>query len=237
MPSGAETEVREAVEAVARADERVRLKHSPFHLVACSGCGAPSFGQPCPLCGYYPMGTHKGTWHPKRASYEDFRRMVDRSGPGGEGGTIATWHARNVAYPRTAERSEEVARLAASVVVPDAGTVWDVVAVGGRQVVRDLAPTHVRDGWSGLSEANWLVIGEIGKGAPRLAPEMTDVLREWVAAVHGEDRAGMQSALERGLELCRRIEAVAGRSGNLSMAIDAIKRAVETLPPEVPLSP
>ena len=38
---------------------RIRALHPEFrwfHLIACGGCGAPAFQQPCTVCDYYPMG-------------------------------------------------------------------------------------------------------------------------------------------------------------------------------------
>jgi len=90
MEAGRDIRIAEAVEEIGRNAERMLKRHSPFHLQACGGCGCPSFRQPCTLCGFYPLGADKGTWHPKEATPEQFERMIERSGPDGRDGTIAT---------------------------------------------------------------------------------------------------------------------------------------------------
>lgn len=228
--------VKEAVETIARLDEARNLRSSPFHLQACGGCGVPSFQQPCLLCGYYPMGADKGTWNPKTATFEQFSRMIEKSGPDGRGGNVATWHAR---YRAERERNdvETAVEQAAKADVPSAAAVWEAVSVGGASVLREIPPAHVLHGWRGLEEARSLVEGEIGPGAPRLQEAMTDALRAWVKAVHAEDLDGIAACIEKSVELCSRIRHACGKSGNLGWAVEGLRKAADRIPSEKPPRP
>ena len=229
-------EVRSAIEAVARNDEAQLLRRSPFHLASCGGCGAPAFQQPCSICSYYPRGADKGTWHPKAATRDIFIEAVECSGPGRTGGTIATWHARrheNTASEAYRAKVRALVEAASMLEMPDAGTVWDVVAAE-RSLVRGAAPRHVHAGWRGFEEAMTLVSGEIGRGAPKLPGKAREIVQGWVAAVHNDDYAGMLAALEQGLALCRDIGYQAGRSGNLNMAAQYMREAEEILGASAP---
>lgn len=70
---------------------------SPFHLARCGGCMGPSFGQPCALCDYYPMGERYLAPEKPRFTCEGFEKRISvtgADGPNGRPGNIATWYAR-----------------------------------------------------------------------------------------------------------------------------------------------
>ena len=229
MEADRDIRIAEAVEEIGRNAERVLKRRSPFHLQACGGCGSPAYQQPCNLCGFYPMGGDKGAWHPKVASLAQFEKMIERSGPGGKDGTIATWHARETMSHRP-ERCEEAAAAAAATSVPSAAEVWQAVTVEGRRFNREQAPRHVADGWEGLSELARVVGGEYGarSASPRLANEAGAALDKWVSAVHAADTDEMAAAVEAGLAACRS----AMRTGNLIVAEHRLESAAADLRPQ-----
>ena len=128
-----------AAERVGQVFEQGMLTRSPFHLAPCGGCGAPSFQQPCMMCGFYPMGTPTAADISPPAKREAFVRAVEGSMPEGRG-NLATWYLssrrKTVAYdksPRYREEVEATVRTAALVAdLPDAGAVFDHVKAGGR---------------------------------------------------------------------------------------------------------
>lgn len=231
-------QVKATIETVARFDERERLDHSPFHLSACGGCGAPSFQQPCSLCGYYPYGADRGTWFPKKASFADFAIMVRKSGPGGQNGTIATWHARSRFKGRVDMTEEQAKAAGENAAVRASGfecceiqTVWDVVSGRKVAVAREPERLYVNWGWSGFFEARAVAQGSyaMNGGDAECAAAVREAAGAWVDAVHGEDMDGMASALEDVLEACRMMDARLGRSGNLSAAHDYLCKAKEAV--------
>jgi hypothetical protein len=50
---------------------------SHFHLSPCGKCTLPSWQQPCPWCGFYPMGEHN--WQKQPQTREDFLRRLQGS--------------------------------------------------------------------------------------------------------------------------------------------------------------
>lgn len=234
--------VKETVEAVAQLYETEHLVASPFHLSKCGGCGAPAYQQPCSLCGFYPRGSDKGHWSPKKATREDFLGMVERSGPGGRDGTLATWHARNawenrVGITREAARAagEAAAQKAAGVVCCDADDAWEAVAVEGVSVSREIPPVHVTCGWNGVYEARSVAEGwHRTAGHPASAAAIRQAALQWAQAVHRDDAEAMATALGTVLEAARTMERAIGKSGNLSYAIDRLKRAQDSLEGSAP---
>jgi len=92
------------IQAVRDMDER----HRYFHLTPCGGCGQPSFQQPCPLCGYYPMGNDPA--ERERCSgptREDWLRMVR--------GNVALWYVsrgrRTLSWKTDSMFRESIERL------------------------------------------------------------------------------------------------------------------------------
>jgi len=229
--------VKETVEAVARFDERERLASSPFHLSKCGGCGAPSFQQPCSLCGFYPYGSNKGHWDPREATREQFSAMVERSGPDGKDGTVATWHARSfwerrvdVSREAAKEAGEAAARRATTVSCCSADDVWDVVAKDGLSVTRAPNPHAVNVAWRGIFEARSIASGRYGGlGDPMSAAELREGVEGWTEALHANDVEGMGSALARISEAARGMLAVAGANGNLDGAIRDLDTARDQL--------
>lgn len=227
--------VKETVEAVAIFDERERLASSPFHLSKCGGCGAPSFQQPCSLCGFYPYGSYKGHWTPKEATKEQFEAMVERSGPDGKDGTVATWHARSfwegrvdVSREAAKEAGEAAACRAAAVSCCPVDDVWDVVAEGGLSVTREPRPHAVNVAWRGIFEAKSIASGRYGDlKDPVAATELRQGVESWAEALHANDVEGMGSSLARISEAARKMQTVVGTSGNLSWAIRDIETARE----------
>lgn len=101
----------------------------PFHLARCY-CGAPSWQQPCPTCGYYPMYGSTGTsWAPESATREGFVAMARRRGG------VAAWYfagyRRTVAYTADWRFRERIDALVAAAKewdgVPSPAEVWDSV--------------------------------------------------------------------------------------------------------------
>jgi hypothetical protein len=101
----------------------------PFHLSRCY-CGAPSWQQPCPTCGYYPQYGRTGTsWARDSATREGFVARADRHGG------VAAWYfaeyRRTVAYQKDERFAQRIEALVADARtwpdVPDPGTVWDLV--------------------------------------------------------------------------------------------------------------
>ncbi len=107
-----------------------------FHLTACGGCGMPAFQQPCPMCGYYPMGNdpaERKRCQEEGITEERWVRAVERSC-----GIVAwyiTEHCRNtVAWTSLKPlwiqwRSEMEALIASSktMTLPDARTILAAV--------------------------------------------------------------------------------------------------------------
>lgn len=223
--------LKEGVEAVARFDERKFGYRSPFHLSACGGCGCPSFQQPCKLCGYYPMGIDRGTWNPKEATKEMFCSMVERSGPGGRDGTIATWHA--VSNMKKYETRDDVAAAAAGIEVPSAADYWDAVVVDDLSISRDHSEQFARRAWTAVGDMGQLARGEFTGNAPsRKSPEIFAAIGGWVDALHSGDRPAIRDALEALREVAGVMQYEYPRNGNLFSAIRHLSEAIEMLDAE-----
>lgn len=107
-----------------------------FHLSPCTNCGTPSFQQPCPFCGHYPMGGNNGlsqlSANERLANAAEFVKRVARHG------NIVCWYIasfRNtVAYkginsePPTPGFKEKIEALYEQAVklenLPTAAEVW-----------------------------------------------------------------------------------------------------------------
>jgi hypothetical protein len=101
----------------------------PFHLSRCY-CGAPTWQQPCPSCGFYPMYGSTGTSCARdSATRERFIATAERYGG------VAAWYfagyRRTVAYGKDPRFAAKIDRLVASARtwdgVPTPGDVWDQV--------------------------------------------------------------------------------------------------------------
>lgn len=194
--------LQDSVETIARHSEKVFLTRSPFHLHSCGGCGCPSFKQPCSLCSYYPMGIERGSWSPKVATFAQFSKMIELSGPGGQDGTIATWYIRNQAH-RKPSIVEQLVQESRKLEVAETETVWNEISIKLHRVYRELEAPAVYSGWQGLSEIKATIDG--GYGHPPLdshLQKMQDVLSSWVEAVHSNDNEVMLSAINDGIDLC-----------------------------------
>jgi hypothetical protein len=223
--------LQEAVEAVGRFDERKFAHRSHFHLVACGGCGCPAFQQPCSLCRFYPMGADKGTYSPNVATKEMFCSMVERSGPGGRDGTIATWHA--VSRKNRWEDKNDVALAASHIDVPSAAEFWDAVVVDGRSINRPSSELYEHLAWSAIGDIGQLVVGGYSnRQQSTRCPEVFEAIRGWIRAVHAGDRDAICEAFEK-------LEAVAtlltyeySRNGNLRYARENLSKAIASFEAE-----
>jgi hypothetical protein len=72
-----------------------------FHLSPCGGCGQPVWQQPCPLCGYYPMGSdprERERCQKMDVTRDDWLRYAKRAGD------VAQWYlegfTRTVAWSK-----------------------------------------------------------------------------------------------------------------------------------------
>ena len=101
-----------------------------FHLSPCGGCGMPTWQQPCPVCGYYPMGNVSEEQERCRP-YQDkgrWLRLVKRHG------SIAAWYwagrKRTVAWSSNwsfREETEALIEQCASMEWPDPEAVYEEV--------------------------------------------------------------------------------------------------------------
>lgn len=101
-----------------------------FHLGPCV-CGAPTYQQPCPNCGFYPMGFDPAYLKAHQdicADRERWVKTVNRAG------NIALWYLldcnRTLAWekdPVYRAEVEETRRKAASMQWPEPGLIWDLV--------------------------------------------------------------------------------------------------------------
>lgn len=223
---------RAGVEAVAQFMEVEFMRQSPFHLASCGGCGGPSFGQPCAICGYYPMGTNKGAWSPRVATKEIFVEAVRRSGPGGKDGNLATWllqsEAKLMAYnsPAGQARIADAASRAIDLSLPDAELVWDEVVARGHGLHRDRASHEVNSGWRGAFEVSNLVAQA---GNPRISEEWRKAVAEWIAAIHADSREGQVLAVKAMRKVAQNLSDVYPRNGNLHFAREQLRDAEERL--------
>jgi hypothetical protein len=220
--------LKDGIEAVARFDERKFGRHSPFHLTACGGCGCPAFQQPCALCGYYPMGSDKGHYSPKEATREMFCSMVERSGPGGRDGTIATWHA--VHRKKRYETKEDVAEAAAAIDVPAAAEYWDAVVVQDIRLHRERPDSFAWRAWTAVGDIGQLAMGEFSGTQPsRRSSEIFAAIDGWVDALHSEDRDAILESLVKLTDVAGNMRHEYPRNGNLLSAIGHLSEAIELM--------
>lgn len=217
----------EGIEQVARFHEKRFGRQSPFHLGACGGCGCPAFQQPCSLCRYYPMGMEKGTWHPKVATKELFCSMVEKSGPEGRNGTIATWHA--LSSLQQYEDRERLVAAASTIDVPPAADYWDAVCVEGLTLSRPREDHQMSDVWYAVGDIGAIANGQMYQPQSRRAPAVNALVQEFVDAVHSGDRDEIEDVLARLGSMTSELLFEYPRNGNLTSAKEAIARAAERL--------
>lgn len=220
----------EGIEQVARFYEKRFGNRSPFHLSACGGCGCPCFKQPCSLCGYYPMGFDRGTWNPKVATRELFCSMVERSGPGGSDGTIATWHA--LSNLQKYESRDELVQAAAMIDVPAASEYWDAVCVEGMSLSRPDGEYDFYRVWNAVGDIGEIANGRMFQPQSRQAPKVNALVQDWVDAVHSGDRAEIEDVLGRLKKMTGELLYEYPRNGNLFTALEIIGRKIEELQDE-----
>jgi len=230
-----DTKTHDGIENVARMMDRIMLARSGFHLSACGGCGAPSFQQPCPLCGFYPMGEDKGTWSPRTAGYEAFAAAVERSGPGGQDGNIATWVLSSYGPSRLPVDFFAALRQAAFMDVPSARECWDTVVTLRTAMQRQQAEADVLHGWTAARELATRASALVGQGKlPLSAAEAArESVRAWIEdsySRHEVVRREAHRALAAAIEAVRRH---APGDGNLAYAADAAARASQALAPDL----
>lgn len=103
-----------------------------FHLTPCGGCGQPVWQQPCPLCGYYPMGNDPAERKRCRnmgVEKVDWLRYVVRHGG------LAQWYIsgykRTVAWrdfePGFRDKIERLLDQSKALELPDAIDVYNAV--------------------------------------------------------------------------------------------------------------
>lgn len=226
-------ELKKGIENVARHWEVEALDRSPFHLSACGGCGAPSFQQPCPLCRYYPRGSDKGYYHPEVATKQMFCTMVDKSGPGGADGTIATWLIKN--NERRFHNQERAIASAHKVDVPSASDYWDAVVDDGHSLGRYPSSQATYAGWRGMFELQAVLTGQYhpADANPRLTDPLKKVVNEWVAAAHSDDHEEMKAAVAEGSRIAAEGLTGSRSNGNLRAAIrhfDDVERLLSAAP-------
>jgi hypothetical protein len=216
----------DGVEAVGRFDEQRHGRHSPFHLTACGGCGCPAFQQPCSLCGYYPMGADKGYYSPKEATREMFCTMVDRSGPGGRDGTIATWHA--VARKRRYEDKNTVALAASEIELPTAAEYWDAVVLQDARLHRKTPERFASRAWTAIDDIGQLAMGGFCGVQPSMqSTQIFAAIRGWVEALHSEDREEIRSSFSKLRQVVGIMRYEYSGNGNMRSAIRNLDEAIE----------
>lgn len=223
-------ELQDGIETVARFHEKRYGLKSPFHLSKCGGCGCPAFQQPCLMCGFYPMGIHKGHWSPKEATKEMFCSMVERSGPGGADGTIATWHA---SYEAQGFRRdvEDAAREASELDVPSASEYWDAVSVNDMSVHR---PIHPNAGvWDAIHEITSYVLRDDTGQLAREARSAREAIELWADAYAEEDLEATLAVID---DLRRAALDSIGRArgaGNLRHAVEILDKVKNRIDAEM----
>lgn len=229
--SSAIEDVKEAVEKIARLQEKLFLKESPFHLQSCGGCGAPAFQQPCLICRYYPRGSDKGYWEPNVATIEDFRKNVEKSGPDGKDGTVATWYIRYLdSWDKRREPRREFVCAAAELDVPSIEDFWKVIAVEDNTISRDFDDDYTSHrGWSGFFELKGVTGGEYGEryADPKLYAVVKANIRKYADAVHDGDDEAMIEALNLGIEHSRIAISRGHMIGNLTSGITHMEKCIE----------
>ncbi|NTF17937.1 hypothetical protein G6L37_05940 [Agrobacterium rubi] len=223
----------DGIEAVARFSEKRLGRASHFHLMACGGCGCPAFRQPCSLCGYYPMGADRGSWHPEVATKEMFCSMVERTGPGGRDGTIATWHA--LSNLRKYESREILVEDASIVEVPTAEEYWNAICVDGLRLERPEPAHRLADVWWAVSDMAAIANGEMYQPQSSVAPSVNALVRDWVEAVHSEDASELEAVLGRLRDMTSGLLFEYPRNGNLTSARSKFDEAIQRLQDERPM--
>ncbi len=217
-----------AIELIAQAEETVLLRRSNLNVFRCGGCGGPAYQQPCAICKYYPMGSDKGIYSPKVATFEHFRKQVEINGRAGEPGTVATWYFKTKfsGNPYLQSRLPRTLEFAEKINVPSPRVIWDIVVVDGNRIARDQPPSYVHRGWRAMEELG-VLLGHRNM-TPSLSSGISETLHRWVSAVHTEDVDAMRETLEAARPLTSQ-----GRSlsaGNMVMAAKEIDEALDKLP-------
>jgi hypothetical protein len=121
--------VRAAYDATFPEHRALRGYGCAFHLKRCY-CGAPTWQQPCPTCGYYPMyGTPGTSCKPDSATRERFAARARHFGG------VAAWYFAGfrqvVAYAEDPAFRDRIDRLVVDAAtwtnVPTPEEVWDAV--------------------------------------------------------------------------------------------------------------
>jgi hypothetical protein len=128
-------------------------RQSYFHLGPCGGCGAPSFQQPCALCGFYPMGETVVEPESPRFTCDQFEKTVRQSGYVRGEGNLATWHARafekTVAFREQTTYANMVGRFVAAAqcqkMAATPAEIYQAVAIERRTLVPSLTPAPAPD--------------------------------------------------------------------------------------------
>lgn len=219
---------QQAVERIGELEETFLFKHSSIHFGKCGGCGGPAYQQPCAICNFYPYGSDKGHFWPAVATYEHFKKSVDRSVKDQEP-NLATWYF-STKYERVQVMQfilPEMLVEAAKLDMPSARTVWDVVVVDGRQIHREYPDRHIAAGWRGIEELIFLRTQREMNSV--LSQDIDKVAKKWVAAVHDGDLQAVTDALEAAQDVlqnrCRHI-----MIGNKGMALRFVEEAFDHLP-------
>jgi len=107
---------------------------SSFHLSPCGRCSLPSWQQPCPWCGFYPMSHSDYQKHPQ--TREDFLRRLQ--GSTGQARSFFYFYAQQIAGNHVPEWAPIAKRILAEMISlgepyqwPTHEEVWDYFAKGG----------------------------------------------------------------------------------------------------------
>lgn len=127
--------VRDAYDRVFAAEKAERGYGCPFHLSLC-WCGAPTWQQPDPTCGYYPQYGESNSSLPRNGcTRERFVALAERNGG------MAVWYfshfRRVVAYRPGTTYQMKIDGLVEDAKtwedVPSPEVVWDVLHAAGRR--------------------------------------------------------------------------------------------------------
>lgn len=194
--------VRDYVDFIAEEMEAELGKESHLHLASCGGCGCPSFGQPCAVCDYYPMGASDPFHDGKQRTLKDFKKAVAASGPGGTG-NIASWYysdrRKTVAYKEKPEFREAVDRLIEKSLKPEFAArlpapedVWAEVVDTGAVIRRAQRAGHFA-AWAAIDASQCFrrsVQYDVERGCGWLEPIIEDLRaaeHRVVAALHNNE--------------------------------------------------
>jgi len=205
----------QAAERIGRVYESEMLRRSHFALNPCGGCGCPSFGQPCAVCGHYPMGERP---EPVTETLEEradrFRRSVLASAPEGKG-NIATWYFKDlrktVAYQKSPSFKQKADLLFTKGTwmgaLPDPDAVFRHVVVEGNRMGRPHPSPEAGLLWRVMDEIYLAFEKEIEAGATtpyqaRVRLEAKETMVQAVSAIHGNEEdwepaiAGLSRAID-----------------------------------------